>query len=150
MKRFVSMPPAANPWAKPEHMRSREWLRAGFRASKAITAMSWDYRWHWFTECCESQERFDRLGGSAGSNFSSSSLNLNLFFFFFLLCFFLFGFRIFHGGLEVTNAFPQTLAHGRELAGAEHQKRDRNNQQQMQRLKKTFTHNPSTGILRKV
>jgi hypothetical protein len=64
-----------------------------------------------------------------------------LFFLFFLLRFFAF----FHGSLEVTDAFAHTLAQGGELAGAEEQKEDSDDDQQMPRLKKTLTHNSSTG-----
>ena len=35
------------PMDKAGHTRSREWLRAGFRASKEITATWWDCRWRW-------------------------------------------------------------------------------------------------------
>ena len=88
--------------------------------------------------CCESGERFELRSVERAAT-TSSVLRL-------LGCF-LFVFRLFHRRFEVANAFAQTLAHGGELAGAEHQKRDPNDQEQMQRLKQTFTHKSSAEMV---
>src|ERR1700730_358134 len=66
-----------------------------------------------------------------------------LVFFFFL---FLFVLRLFHRGLEVADAFAHSFSQRGKFAGAEDQEDDPNEHNQMQRLKKTLTHNPSAGF----
>src|SRR5260370_31925624 len=103
--RFATTLRLANRWTKPGLMRSRGSLRAGFRASKAITAMWWGCRWLWFIGYCERKERcrLRRLG--LGFLWQIRRLRLFLFLFFFLR-FFAFP----HRGFEVADAFADSLA----------------------------------------
>src|SRR5271169_809530 len=96
-----------SPWTRRGLTRFRAERRAGFRASKATTAMWWDCRWRWSGGCC-------------GSGESIGELRLLLFLFYFF--FFLWLFSFFHCGLEVTDAVAEALAERPELAGAENQK----------------------------
>src|SRR5579863_2493345 len=95
-------------WTRRGLTRFRAERRAGFQASRAITAMWWDCRWRWSGGCWR--------GESIGE--------LRLLFFFFYFFFFLWFFSFFHCGLEVTDAVAEALAERTELAGAENQKRD--------------------------
>src|SRR5271169_3648987 len=146
MTRFARTLRPASPWIKRERTPSRDWRRGGFRVSKAITAMWSDCRWRWSTLCCASDENFEWARGccktadeAAKQSGRRTTGRLRLLFFFFR-GFLLVGLGILHRRLEVADAFTQALSHGSELAGAEHQKRDRDNQQQMQRLEKALTH----------
>src|ERR1700733_6039003 len=104
-------------WIRPGLMRFRASPRGGSRGSKGITAMLWGCRWRWCIGCCGSGEFSERHALS----FYVLRGKLGLFFFLF---FFLRLFPFFHRGLEVADAFADTFADSRELAGAEKQKRD--------------------------
>ena len=58
--RFATTWLPASRWIRPERMRSRAGLRAGFHGSRAITATWWDCRWRWFIRCCGSAGSFER------------------------------------------------------------------------------------------
>src|SRR5580704_11901712 len=104
-------------WTRRERMRSRAWLRDGFRESKGTIQTWWDCRWRWCTECFESGGYSKR-----GTETSSSKQKLGFLFRIRLLA-------VFDRRLEIPNSLTQSLAEIGQLAGTKDQQSHGQNQQ---------------------
>src|ERR1017187_753161 len=135
--RFLTTWQLASRWTRQARMRSRGSRRAGFLGSKGTTAMWWDCQLRSCIECCGRPKCSDHLLRHRPMNTRtrvSAPHELGLLLGVLLVVFF-------YCRLEVSDAFAQTFAQIGKLARTEQQERDAHNQDDMQRLEQTLTHN---------